>query len=94
MFDVWKNVLAEIEQKISPAAFNTWFPGVGLVSINGTEAVVRAPSVFIVKQLESRYNEDILEALRHNGKKVETITYIASTGDRVKKNRRRDSETF
>ena len=32
MFDVWKNVLAEIEQKISPANYSTWFVDTSLLS--------------------------------------------------------------
>lgn len=85
MFDVWKNVLAEVEQKISPAAFGTWFPGVGLVSINGKEAVVKAPSVFITKQLESKYNKEIIEALQHNGKDIETVKYIVQASGKTKR---------
>ena len=33
MFDVWQNVLAEIEQNIPREAFSTWFTGVSLLSI-------------------------------------------------------------
>ena len=33
MYDVWQNVLAEIEQQISVANFSTWFQNTSLLSI-------------------------------------------------------------
>ena len=48
MFDVWKNVLAEIEAKISPEQFKTFFPDTAIISNDDGKVVVGVRNVFFV----------------------------------------------
>ena len=86
MFDVWKNVLAEIEQKVSPAAFTTWFKNTLLQSVENGIATVSAPNPFITKQLESdKYNKIILQALKNNNVKVKRAEYVVKSSAKTRK---------
>ena len=51
MFDVWKNVLEEIEQVLPHDAFETWFKDVNLQSIQDDTVIIEVPNVFKEKQL-------------------------------------------
>ena len=84
MFDGWKNVLAEIEQKITPANFSTWFHGTALVSAEGGKVVVGVKNSFFVKQLRNRYFKDIKAALENNGVEVKTIDFEVAMTNKPK----------
>ena len=87
MFDVFQNVLAEIEGEISEANFKTWFKDVRLVEIDKTAkvAVINVPNVFITKQMETKYSGMLVEAFRHNGVEVERLEFsVKSTATRTK----------
>ena len=76
MFDVWKNVLARLEQELSASAYMTWFDRVDLISAEDGVVKIGAPNVFKLKHLESRYNSKIKKALEDNGVEVKQIEYI------------------
>ena len=84
MYDVWKNVLAEIEQKITPANFSTWFHGTSLVSAEGGKVVVGVKNSFFVKQLRNRYFDDIKTGLENNGVEVKTIDFEVTMSNKPK----------
>ena len=86
MYDVWKNVLAEIEQKISGSSFQTWFKNAELVSIEKDVITIAAPNVFITNQLKARYDNLIGEAFKNNKVQAERIDYIVKSS--VKRKRR------
>ncbi len=75
MFDVWKNVLAEIEQQTSPANFTTWFQDTSLVTAKDGHIIIGVKNSFYVKQLRTRYYDLIKKALINNGIKVENIDF-------------------
>lgn len=79
MYDVWKNVLAEIEQKISAANFSTWFQGTSLLSTEDGDIIVGVKNSFFVKQLHNRYLDIIKTALENNNIKVNTIKFEVSS---------------
>ena len=79
MYDVWKNVLAEIEQKISAANFSTWFQGTSLLSTEDGDIIVGVKNSFFVKQLHNRYLDIIKTALENNNIKVNTIKLEVSS---------------
>ena len=56
MFDVFQNVLAEIQKNVSEMVFKTWFDKVSLVELDRENkvAVVGAPNVFKIKTLETK----------------------------------------
>lgn len=87
MSDVWRLVLAEIEQKIPSEQYATWFPGSELISVDNGIATVGVPNVFKMKQLKSRFFETIKEALEHNNleiKQLECVVIQSNTKAKVR----------
>ena len=84
MFDVWKNVLAEVEQSIPPSAFATWFKDVHLASISDGVVTIKAPNIFKVGQIQKKYDTVIREALKHNSVEFTDVKYIVSSETTVK----------
>lgn len=79
MFDVWKNILAEIEQEIPQTHFTTWFTDTILISTENGEVVIGVPNVFKLKQLEKKYQENIERALRNNEIDFRTIKFVVQS---------------
>lgn len=79
MFDVWKNVLAEVEQNISREQFVTWFPDTELIQVDNDVATIGVPNVFRIKQLEKKYFPVIQAAFEHNHMPVSKIEYVVRT---------------
>lgn len=75
VFDVWKNVLAEIEQQISAANFATWFQDTSLISTTEGDIKIGVKNSFYVKQLRSRYLNLISTALKNNNIEVNNIDF-------------------
>lgn len=86
MFDVWKNVLAELEQMIPSSSFNAWVADSKLLGIEDGVALVGTNNLFKVKHLKDRYHSQIEGALRKNGVEFEKIKYdlIKTGGTQVK----------
>ncbi len=88
MFDIWKNVMMEIEQEIPHSSFVTWFDGVNLVSIDDGVAKISAPNPFKRKQLEVKYDQIIRKALKNNNLDFTEVEYIQQAVSNVKKHPR------
>ena len=84
MYNVWKNVLAEIEQKISAANFSTWFQDTSLLSAEDGTVIVGVKNSFYVKQLRSKFIDIITESLIKNGIEVKTIEFEVQTTTKSK----------
>ena len=84
MFDVWKNVLEEVEQSIPPSAFATWFKDVNLASISDGIVTIKAPNIFKVGQIQKKYDTVIRDALKHNSIDFVDVKYIVSSETTVK----------
>ena len=84
MFDVWKNVLEEVEQSIPPSAFATWFKDVHLAGISDGVVTIKAPNIFKVGQIQKKYDPVIREALKHNSVEFSDVKYIVSSETAVK----------
>lgn len=82
MFDVWKNVLAEVEQSIPHEQYSTWFTGTELVSVDNSVATIGVPNVFKIKQLEKKYFGILRDAFSHNKINVTEIKYIVQSNVR------------
>ncbi len=82
MFDVWKNVLAEVEQAIPSEQFSTWFTGVELISTDDGEVTIGVPNIFKRKQLQSKYSTIIQEAFEHNNIEVKELKYDILTKEK------------
>ena len=66
MFDVWKNVLAELEQSVPRNDLKVWFDGVKVVSVDDGKLLISTPNVFKAKMIESRYSDLVKEAFKHD----------------------------
>lgn len=86
MFDVFQNVLAEVQKKITDMAFRTWFDKVSLVEIDKENqvAVIGAPNVFKIKTLETKYRDILMEAFKHNNVELKRIDFTIKSGDNTK----------
>jgi len=85
VFDVWKNVLAEVEREISHEAYTTWFDGAKLLEISDNIVKVEVPNAFKQRQLQVRYGKNIEKALENNGVKFDKIEYIVHSTSKVKR---------
>lgn len=80
MYNVWENALEYIKQKISADNFATWFQSSTLISNNNGDIVIGVKNSFFVKQLRSKYNDIIIEALKNSGVDVKSVDYeVVST---------------
>ncbi len=79
MFDVWKSVLAEVEQSIPREQYSTWFTGTELVNIDNGVVTIGVPNVFKIKQLEKKYFGILRDVFLHNKVDVTEIRYIVQS---------------
>lgn len=86
MFDVFQNVLAEVQTQISEMAFKTWFDSVELVGVDNTAkvATVGAPNVFKIKTLERKYQGMLIDAFKHNNIELTRIDFVLRGGGKTK----------
>ena len=84
MYDVWKNVLAEIEQKVSPDNFSTWIKDTSLISIEDGVVKIGVRNSFYVKQLRSRYFDKFSSALKNNSVEFNDIEFIVQSDSKTK----------
>ena len=75
MYNVWENVLAEIEQQISPANFSTWFKDTNLISTDGGHIIIGVKNSFYIKQLRTRFINLITNSLTKNGVTINDIDF-------------------
>ncbi|MBQ2695061.1 chromosomal replication initiator protein DnaA [Candidatus Saccharibacteria bacterium] len=84
MYNVWNNVLAEIEQKITPANFSTWFRDTSIVSIEDGLVIIGVKNSFYTKQLRNRYLDIITESLKNNDVAVTEIDFEVQSNSKPK----------
>lgn len=86
MYDVWQNVLAEIEQQISAANFSTWFQDTSLISTEDGVIKIGVKNSFYVKQLRARYYDIITNALKNNNVTVNDLEFevISTTKPKIR----------
>jgi len=94
MLDVWRNVLAEVEQSISSSQFSTWFTGVELISMEGGHIVIGVPNIFKRTQIESRYSNVIKSAFEHNDIDVRDVRYDTINSKKSTKTATRQPEVI
>lgn len=82
MYDVWKNALAEIEQKVSSANFSTWFQDTSLATTKDGQIIINVKNTFYIKQLRNRYYDIIKSALENNNVKVTDISFEVKSNNK------------
>ena len=60
----WQTVLAEISREISPGSFQTWFRNIELISLEGTQARLGVPNLFMKEWIGQHYSEAISRAIQ------------------------------
>lgn len=75
MYDVWKNVLAEIEQNVSHGNYITWFQDTSLLSTEEGAIRIGVKNSFFINQLRNRYFDIIKSALENNNITVVSIDF-------------------
>lgn len=72
---LWQSVLGEIELSVSRGSFVTWFKNTILLELRDGVATVGVPNIFGKQQLEVKYKNQILDALKNNDESVKTVEF-------------------
>ena len=62
---LWQAILGELELSLSKANFTTWFKNTFILNQENNSIFVGVPNAFTKAWLENKYQEKILEALKH-----------------------------
>ncbi|OHA67491.1 MAG: hypothetical protein A3C82_01205 [Candidatus Wildermuthbacteria bacterium RIFCSPHIGHO2_02_FULL_47_12] len=73
--ELWQAALAQIQFKISPANFATWFRSTYILSKKDDELVISAPNNFSREWLENKYNKILFQALHSLDNEIKRIKY-------------------
>ena len=73
--EVWGKCLLFIKNRIQETAFQTWFDGVQISSINNEDLTLLVPNKFHYEWLESKYRTLIDEAINSVTSKSLIINY-------------------
>jgi chromosomal replication initiator protein len=82
---LWQAILGELELSLSKANFTTWFKNTFIISQEGDSIVVGVPNDFTKTWMENKYQEKIVEALKHiTNNELRQVYYRVETGQKVK----------
>jgi chromosomal replication initiator protein len=73
--ELWQAALAQIQFKISPANFATWFKNTYILLKKDEELVVSVPNNFSKEWLENKYNKILFQALHGLDQEIRRIRY-------------------
>lgn len=73
---VWQAVLGEIETSVSHAVFVTWFKPTEVVLDADGSFAIAVSNVFAKQQFESKFNTQVMAALKKNGVDVSAVHYV------------------
>lgn len=77
--EVWNIVLSELENSLSKANFQTWFPNTHLVKIDNGEVTIGVPNDFVKDWLEGKYKLKVLEIMRNHFPSIRSVNYAVKT---------------
>lgn len=81
---LWQTVLGEIELTVSQATFKTWFKSTELLDITNDSVVIGVANIFAKRQLESRFQKQIVEILNKNSIESKNIIFEIKSSSRKK----------
>lgn len=84
MYNIWDNVLASIEQKVSSDKFTLWFKDTSLISNEDGHVVIGVKNAFFEKMLSSKFYGFIEAALKDNNINPVDITFKTQSQDKSK----------
>ena len=67
MYNIWNNILASIEQKVTSDKFALYFKDTSLLSNESGHIIIGVKNAFFKKQLSSKFYGIIEEAIKNNG---------------------------
>src|SRR5260221_1373135 len=73
---IWKNVMQDLQKKISPTNFHTLFKNTHLISLEENIATIAAPSTMIIDLLQKRFAKDIQTLLSEQCGKEVSLLFI------------------
>lgn len=88
--ELWQAVLGQLELSISPANYNTWLKTLELSKINGSTVEIYTPNFISKNFVESKFYDDILQALKQADNGVKTIKF--SVKKSAKKSAQKESK--
>ena len=72
--EVWNIVLSELENSLSKANFQTWFPNTHLVKIDNGEVTIGVPNDFVKDWLDGKYKLKVLEIMRNHFPSIRSVS--------------------
>lgn len=72
---LWQAIIGDLEISLSKANFNTWFKNTGIIEKADDYIVVGVPSNFTRDWISSKYQANLLKALKSIAPEVKTIKY-------------------
>lgn len=82
---LWQAILGELELSLSKANFTTWFKSTFIISQEEDNVVVGVPNEFTKAWMENKYQEKIVEALKHiTNNKLRQVFYRVETSAKPK----------
>ena len=72
---LWKSILGEIELKVSPSIFATWFKKTRLLSHGPSGLVIGVPNIFAQRQLETQFKPLLQKTLAKNEISLTQVQY-------------------
>jgi len=84
--ELWQAVLAQIQLKISPANFATWFKNTEIVSQKDGRVIVSTPNSFVKEWLENKYGKSIFKILYSLDEGIKEVKYeVGKSGLKILK---------
>lgn len=77
--EIWQAVLGEIETTVSHAVFVTWFKPTELILNDDGSFCIAVSNIFAKQQFESKFNDQVVQALKNNGVNVPRVEYVIKT---------------
>lgn len=74
--ELWQAVLNEMELKVSPANFATWFKDTCISSVKNRQVEIAVPSDFAKEWFINKYHKSIFKILKNNLHELKKIEYI------------------
>ncbi len=80
LMEAWHQVQGQLEREVPHAEFTTWLKHTALLAIDGDEAVVATPNIFVRQQIETHY-QAVLETALHRvfNRSLAVLLVIEST---------------
>jgi chromosomal replication initiator protein len=83
----WQSVFDQIKSHVSEMAFKTYCANLKCISFDNKIFKISAPNIFIKQQIEGKYREQIMEAIKASGVDCEGFEVEIEKADKPKENR-------